>query len=335
MLLINTVPELKTHLAGVWLNTKLDMFLVLLEQATDRYIIPAIGQPMYDELVAQPFASLPLEYQKLHKKMARALAYYTLYEGLPGMEVAIGDFGAVSHKTENREAVNKRQSQSMLKDTAAKADYWLEHALQFLEKNQLNYKVWETSEAYSESQGLFLRSAIELTEYYPAAQNRRSVYLRVRPFVKNCEEKYLRHEISAGLYAYLKKLISTPFNLPFSDNDNTLLRYVRLYVASIAMYEAHYTLSTELTEHGYRTLFANDSGTHQQNQAASETQLNAFRDRAWADAQSHRRELRTWLDTNASLSLFPDYFGSTLYPVAGVKTTYSLPDNANRKSFRF
>ncbi len=333
MLLINTTSELKAHLSGVWLNTKIELFLVLIEQATDKYIVPAIGNDMYQQLVAQPVASLSQEDQYLHKKLARAVAYYAMYEGLPSLDAAVGDFGIVSHSTDNRQPVSKWRFQNYLQDAAEKADYWLEHALVFLETNQDNYPTWTASADYALSQGLLLKSATEITRFFPAVQNRRAVYLRVRPFIQNCEEKYLRDEISDGLFTQIKDLISDP-NAVVSSEEAKLLRLLRLYLAAIAMYEAHYTLATELTAHGFRSLYANDAQSWQQDQPANDSQLTAFRERSWNDAQSHRRELRTWLDKTATDILFVDYFNSTLYPVAGVNSTYQMIDNSFKTSFR-
>ena len=333
MNLLNTTADLKAHVSGVQLNMKSETVLAYFEQVDEKYIIPAIGELMYAELTAAPFSALSPENQLLHHKLARASAFYTILEALPSLDSAIGDFGLVNHNTENMSPVSKWRYQNRLQDSSKKGDYWLEQAMRFLETKQENYKTWILSPDFFVSNELLLRSATETTIYYPALQSRRSVYQRIKPFVPICEQKYLKDEISAGLFAYLKGLIVVYVPPPLSAEDDRLLRYVRLYLAEMVMYEAHFSLFNELTETGFRSLFTNDASSYQQDQAASETQATAFRERSWNNAQSHRRELRKYLDETASDTLYPDYYNSSLYPVVGVRKTTEQRDNSNRNSF--
>lgn len=103
-MLINNEVDLKNILGGVQQTITWQTMEPFVKQAELEFVVPAIGEELYDELIAVVNAS-DLQ-QKLIDRLSIAVANYALAGALPQLVTVIGDAGAAM----NNQGVTNRKS---------------------------------------------------------------------------------------------------------------------------------------------------------------------------------------------------------------------------------
>lgn len=237
MALIKDIADLLKH---VPLSKTLKLVHVTpsIEAAEIKYIIPEIGQEMYDELDAAYNAEEELseEYAALLSKVQRALANFAALLYMPIAEVNFSDAGIQRQETDTNKTAFIRQIKN-LEESFLKAGYdAIEVLLKFLEANKDDYGTWAESSAYTISKELFINTAEDFNKVVNIGSSRR-FFNSVRQTIRKVEEFNVKPVVGDELYEELKEQIETG---EVSEENEPLVSLIKKAVA-------HLTVADSLT----------------------------------------------------------------------------------------
>lgn len=304
-MLIQNIDILKEALGGIQQTMNWRTWRPFVQQAEMLYIVPAIGQELYDELDQN---TNPDELTgTLLTWLRMAVAEYA--DLLGGMRLVLhtSDAGKQSPSASNMQAPGKWMIVAARKESINKADLALENALRYLETNKAQFATWRNSGSYTLSRELFISSATELTTFFPAARQSRRIYLALRDYLVKAEKFYLKPLIGDALYNNWKARLAA--NTPgWTPEETQALELLRFALAHRAFSESITFLNIN---EDWRLLSETDGISNEdvlsvQRRAEMRTECDAQR-------QEFHTRLVTYLTEQASATVFPDYFGSTLY----------------------
>ncbi|MDR1810557.1 MAG: hypothetical protein LBR34_09195 [Prevotella sp.] len=124
-------------------NTALTEFLPYLSIAQELYIAPVLGDALLDELTALIAAnSLTAPNSALIVKIAPALSFYAVYQGLPFHWASIVNKGVTIRDSENSKSVDIRDIAQLRRWIKDDAEALLGQLIDFLNKNRADYPLW-------------------------------------------------------------------------------------------------------------------------------------------------------------------------------------------------
>ena len=324
---ITTTEELKDHLGAIQMNLEEATILPFCEQAELQYIIPAIGQDLYDYLALG--AGLDVTETALLTHLKRSIAYYALLEALPFMTVSVGDGGTSETADSKTSPVRQWTYQKIEEAAAQKADTFLDLALKFLEWKAAFFPVWVSSPAYLLSRELFISSTEQLSKIIPIAGSRRA-FLLLRNYIERAELLYIRAWTGPELFEELK---AAQVADSLTADQEILLQKINRALGNYALFEALPEIAVSITGQGIRILSDNDG--IRQRLAAKASDITVLRSSVEGAARKFSADFKQYLDENAELK-FPTYFNSKTYQdQVQQPKSYELPDNSFQKSFRF
>ncbi|WP_421830225.1 DUF6712 family protein [Larkinella sp.] len=326
-MLINDTPQLKAVLGGVQKTMQWPTWQPFVEQAELKYLLPAIGDALYDELsaVTNPEGRTV----RLLKHLRIATAYYAYFIGLPQLVSTNGDAGVSVSNPSQAQPMGKWLYVSMKKDLIANADRALEDALFYLESYADEFPIWKNSPAYSLTHGSFLHSATELTRYFPHAQKSRRLYLAQREYIQKAEDFYLQPLLGKPFFDDLKaKLTDSAYT--FSDEETHALQLLRFALANESFRESIPFLN--LTE-DWRLLAETDGITNEDYLPRDRREELALR--AEKEAEKFAGLLKNYLDKTASPTVLTAYYTSAAYtaPTEKAPTGQGFPNDPNQPYF--
>jgi hypothetical protein len=177
-MLINDVAALKAQIGGVQKTMNWPTWEPYVRGAEITHLIPAIGEALYSELVA--VVSPSADQQKLLDRLRPAVAYFAYQDAIPFLVTATGDAGIMMNTPANTANITKWMYVTLVKDVGAKADKWIENALEWLENNADKFPTWTDSPAYTINRGRIISSATQWSRAFPAGRGSRRLFLSVR-----------------------------------------------------------------------------------------------------------------------------------------------------------
>ncbi|TDB60106.1 DUF6712 family protein, partial [Arundinibacter roseus] len=201
-MLINSIEQLKESIGGIQQTMNWRTWKPFVQQAEMLYILPAIGQELYDEL--SEAQTLSDKQRTLLDWLRMAIAEYA--DLLGGMRLVLhtSDAGKQAPSGANMQSPGKWMIVAARKEAINKADMALEQALQYLESNKANFTTWKNSLSFTLSKELFIGSATEMTAYFPAARHSRRIYLALRDYLRKAEKFYIKPLLGDALYTSWK-----------------------------------------------------------------------------------------------------------------------------------
>lgn len=309
MALFKTIDEIKLYLS-VTKAFKFDSILPYIKQAEAKYIIPAISQAQYDPLNTAYNATTPTlttDQTNLLDKIRLPLANLSYLLYIPVGQLQLDDAGIRIANTENMKTAFEWQIE-MLKKSFQDAGFdGLETLLKFLETNKTIYTLWAASTSYTEFKTMFINTASDFSKYYNINNSRRT-FLAINGIMKKVEELIIKPAISTTLYDAIKAQLLTTIS---SENQTIITNYIKPAIANFTISRAIAELSVIMTEYGI-SVFNNDS-TKQATQKEDASRLSNLQQIAEADGKNYLKQLRDYLNTTASATVYPLYFASDLY----------------------
>lgn len=304
-MLIENIETLKEAIGGIQQTMNWRTWRPFVQQAEMLYIVPAIGQELYDELSQNPSTEEPVASLLTWLRMATA-EYADL---LGGMRLVLhtSDAGKQSPSASNMQAPGKWMIVAARKEAINKADLALENALRYLETHKATFTTWRSSSSYTLSKELFIGSATELTTYFPAARQSRRIYLALRDYLVKSEKFYVRPLLGDALFTNWKSRLVA--NAPaWTAEESQALELLRFALAHRAFSESITFLNIN---EDWRLLSETDGITNEevlpvQRRAEMRTECDAQR-------QEFHTRLVNYLTDQASATVFAPYFNSTLY----------------------
>lgn len=307
-LLINDIKTLKSYLGGVQRNMEFLTWKPFVEQATEKWLLPAFGE----ELLADLAGDVTGVKAELKKKIQRALALYSHLVAIPQMTTVTGDAGILQPNPGNSTVITKWMFVNLVVTTTRSADDALEGALQYLDKKQNEkledgetflFAAWRSSEVFLAANKMFVRSATELTKYLPMSQNSRRMFLTMVPYLEAVERDVLPNFFGAGFIEAMRERIA-------GDEELTLIE--RVVLDNLRMILIYQALADSLVylnlSEDFRVVTTTDGLTNEgmlDSQKATQIKLDCER-----AVEKHYNKLRDYLNGVASETVFPEYFES-------------------------
>lgn len=281
-----------------------DTMQPFIADAEDRYIIPAIGQAMFNDLMVEyafPTTNTPIS--ELLLKIQKAIGRYALFEGAPQMIAAVGDYGIHEHTTANSSAASPWRYYEMKESLAEKADAALDEALRFMESEVPGTFVsWETAPQYLLSKELFINNSEAFSKHVPIKNSRRA-WLILREFLKEAEIIYALPNLGLGFFNDLKgKILSNSL----SAFERQFLSYLGRSMANYTVYKALPKIPIVIRGDGVRISSYQDY--YQMKLAAKNDDLTALKSDSLESGVLWMNVALNYLRTTASATVFPIWF---------------------------
>lgn len=283
-------------------------------------IIKICTQSLYDSLLTaydentlnqQANSHLKALLPFVQKPLASLAVYHYLQEG----PVMITDGGV---ETNREKTAFQWQQEKVEQHYLRQAYFGLDQLITFLIKNVSNYNNWDKSEAYKQGKGSIITNATELQQYVNIGESHRT-FIALLPTLKNTERQLLKSYLSPGLFEALIGALKSSNSLP--QEYSNLLEYARPALAYSTMVEALDDHNLEVSpegviQHSLKTVDQNIKGKL----PAKPDAIDQYKTRMSKRAKSWLLDLRNFLNTKASSTLYAEYFNSD---------TYEDPDKSN------
>jgi len=139
---IITESLFKQH-SPVTLNVEIDEFIPYISIAQELYIEPVLGEPLMAELKDQILNNTVTEANgSLIVKVAPALSFFAVYQGLPFQWASIVNKGITKGKSENSESIDRNDLAQLRRWIKDDAELLVSQLINFLCKCRTNYPLW-------------------------------------------------------------------------------------------------------------------------------------------------------------------------------------------------
>uniref|UniRef100_UPI004048B10A DUF6712 family protein n=1 Tax=Roseivirga sp. TaxID=1964215 RepID=UPI004048B10A len=290
-----------------------------LNDAEDIYILPVIGQEMYDSISGE----VANELATAKAKIQRALAYYAVYDMSDFLNLNITGNGIKESSTENTTQSRQWVLNQGKKAALHKADQLLDMALKYMEDNKASFAAWVGSDAYTEFTDLFIHTAGEYNKFVRIQDSRRT-FVRLVPFMEDIENSLIKKTIGDNLFDVLKTEDAAG---TLSEANLILVKLIKEAVANMAMAQGALDMPMNFEASGIKVVSTDDGITRKQD--AGDKQLMAYVQMRKNLGEQKLHDLKNYLIANAAS--YPDFEGSDAetndFP------TPVIHDNSNKKSF--
>jgi hypothetical protein len=327
MPLIKRIEEVRKSLRISTLSK--DGSLPDIEEAEQIYIIPALGDELFNELQeAYNNQSIDAETLLLISLIQKPLAAYAYLDNIALIHVTITDAGIRRFTSDGTPAAFAWEYREVTKALANKAMSGMEVLLTYLEKNVSKWPKWQNSPTRKDRNSLLIRSGTEFNSNYPLFQKMRTYY-SLRSIITEVQDNYIIPSIGA-----------TFFNSLLTNNivDEHINEVIRLLKKSICHYSIKHAVeqrTVDVTDQGFTILVSSGSNDVEAagRSSAPTSLLDSKKQAADRAGSIYLRKSISYLNKFASSNIFPLYFNSEKYSPTG-SGAYDR-GNASRKTFRF
>ncbi|GAB6010782.1 DUF6712 family protein [Viscerimonas tarda] len=137
-------------------NTDLTEFTPYISIAQELYIVPVLGEPLMDELKSQIASNTLSEANsRLIVKIAPALSFFAVYQGLPFHWATIVNKGITIRESENSKGVDINDVAQLRRWIKDDASVFISLLTNYLSAEQSAYPLWKPENNCSASTGRF------------------------------------------------------------------------------------------------------------------------------------------------------------------------------------
>ncbi len=305
MALIKTVSEVKKYVRVNYANNTAS--IPNMDTAARKYIVPIIGQPLYDNLQQEYDAeNLSDNNKKLLIYVQATLAPLAYWIELPLINIQITDAGLRKPGTADLQPVYKHDYYKALSALMNSGMDETERLLMFLETNATDYPLWTDSDAFQEYKKYFIKNGAEFTGIYKLHHPRRC-WLSMTSIMQMVEDFYINSSIGAAFAQELKS------NTAPSPQEKAAIALIKKSIAYLSIFHATTQRSIELTDTGFTIQLSDPDMSDPSRMAAPAPDLERLRQEVEHIGQSHLQELVSYLNKTATENVFPTYFNSPQY----------------------
>lgn len=328
MALIKTIQEVKSVLRISSLDD--DMSLPDIDQSQTKHIIPAIGKEIVTEITGIYEAGNGSELQQqLIKTIQKPLAAFAYLDDIGLIHATITDRGVARITTAEMPAAFRWEFNEVKAALEDKALTGMEQLLQFLEDNKSEFTTWATSDAYKQYHQFLIKTGTEFNQYYSLYQPMRT-FQALRPVMALVEDMYLYQSLGDYLQELKDKAAPT-------DDESFVIDMLKKSESYLSIKHAIETLPVRISDTGFTVtaMRGTDKDAFETDrQPATDNLMSIKMQAADRDGQNYLFKTVKYLNTNASETVFPEWFAGDKYQNP---TTTSAPTRGNesRNIFRF
>lgn len=266
MPLIKNLVELKEVLPKLYSTVSNTATLPNFDRAENKYILPIIGNDLYQALLTAYAANTLSATQLSLVKMIRlaAAAYATLDEvGL--FVLTLQDGGARKIQQGGTEPVRAWEIQEMKNTLANMATDGIDQVVSYLFTNKADFPEWTSSESYTRMAGLLIKTGADLNDQYTLFQPQRCYFL-MRNVINDVQLLYIEKTIGKELLVYLRDK-SNP-----TEKEKNCIALLKKALAYYSVMKAAKNFSVSFSDNGFTILGEKNTAT---GDASSSQQLDA------------------------------------------------------------
>jgi hypothetical protein len=323
MPLITSIQQVKQVLRIASVDS--DSSLPDIAEAEYTHIIPKIGKPLFNEILAAYVGNTLTSIQaQLLLKIQKPLAAFAYYDDLAMQHAMITDAGVRRTTTDNMPSAFRWEFDGVKDALAIKASQGMEALLEWLEDNKASFPIYTSSQAYTDRNRFLIKSAHDFNEYYRIDQKFRT-YHALLTTMDDVEQLYINSLIGTAFFAQLKASAATTL-------EKEVVGYLKKAICHFTIHHAFEKQTVTMTEKGPSIYdrYADRGGSDRAQPTADMMTftMNALQ----RDGQTYLKKAKKILDTNASGSVFATYFASDFYTSP---TTERVDHNKGRGFFTF
>jgi hypothetical protein len=291
--------------------------------AAQRFLVPIIGQELYDQLTADD--AYPED--PLLAKCRSVLAPLGYLMELATIQTQITDSGLRTANTENLQSAHRWEYNEVKEHLADKGAYALENLLQYLFANKDSLTVWTDSDQYTEMAKLIFVNGTDFCKYFRVLHPYR-VWWELRPLISEVEDFYIKSAIGEEFFNELKELEDP------SPAEKKVIDLIKKAVAQTTIVKAIEKMAVRITPQGFTVLIsaANNDAANAGDEAPKDNQLSMLYDSCQRSGDAYLVQLKEYLNENAAADVFTTFFESELY--VSPSTTVTNPNECS-KIYRF
>lgn len=288
--------------------------------AAARYLIPATGQDMYDDIVANVNEVAYEDVVKLSRAVIGPLGY--LME-LATIQTQLTDAGLRSISTEHSAAAHRWEYNEVKDHLEDKGAYALEALIKYL--FELQYPLWTASDEYKELNKLIFKTGDEFNKYYTLHHPHRSFW-ELRPWMMEVQDLYINSTIGEDFFMEMRDKVNP------SELEKKVIILVKKAVAQYTIVAAIEKGLLKKTVKGFTVMIAsgNADSSNAGDTAATDNALDMTYKSCTRTGDSYLVQLKELLDKNATAEILTTYFESSYYTNP---TTIVCDRNKSRKIF--
>jgi hypothetical protein len=323
MALVTTIKEAKKYLGSIAFSSD-DASVPNFARSDRRFIVPIVGDDLYAILAGITVANKYLPLLELYKQAAVPLAYFT---EMPLKQSIITERGLQTMDSERMRSAHRWEYEAAKEALEDIGTYALEDLLEYLHKNATLMENWKLPEAYN----LTFTTGKEFFKYYPLYQPYRT-FVTMRPVIQQVEDQYVKETIGETFFEELRDMViaTTDVNKKPKEKAVDLLKKS---VANLTISLSIEMLPVKIGPKGFTVTLSDIAevvkpGEYQ----APNVQLGLLKNRSQQSGESYLAQLKEFLDTNASDSLFATYKASSYFTTAAAREENNAVDiNASLK----
>lgn len=279
-----------------------------MRRAEEDYIIPVLGQTLYDSLQAE-VTSGTVTHTDLLDKVRAALAFLIYYTELPFLHTVITDSGLRSVTNDKVQGAYRYQYEDVRSNLEDAGLSGLEKLYAFLMANAADYPTWQNSTAYQRLNKNIIRTGADFSNYYFLFQPNRTFHA-LQPVLQESEDFYIKNAIGEDYFNLLKS------NASPTTAEAKVIDLLKKAVANLTIHKAITKLSVKVRPEGFTVILGGREtafSSSNNEQSATDKQLEKLFNETYHDGNAYLVGAQKYLNDNASVSVFADYFTSPNY----------------------
>lgn len=310
-------------------NTNFSKFSKYISDAQDQYILKVLGAAQYAALDAAYMAStMDAAQTALLEKVQPALRNMTMYIAMPKMNLRISDLGVMKSASADFDAATGGEIYFARVQYLIDGFRAIDTLYKFLEDNKADYADWTGSDEYMEFKKFFVNSAAIFSKHTGAPENR---WLLSRLFaqMENVELLQIQSAIGKDFFTYLKSAFEDD-DLEEEEEDliKLLEKPISLYTYAAALVDPNIQQLIRIMSAVTADDLSN-KGTPSENYKEEFRALSARKE---AEADAFLKQVKDYLNENASDTIYLIYYSSDYYTNPNTTTKTILPNYNNDTS---
>lgn len=336
-MLIKDINDVKKYV-GINVNNSFDTIKGALADAEMMFIIPVLGQELYD-LLNDRYSknNLNEDEQAIFPLLQNAIVKFAYAIYSPEGQIQITDKGyqiaSSDHYKQAFEWMVNRADQAFLQKAYVALESLVKKMIYVIGNDSQKFNGWLNSPEHNRFFGHFINYSDEFSTYRKI--NGRQTYLAMLDSLADVEDEIIIPNISRGLADLLQQDVTAHISESedYEEKSAELLRLVRKTLARGTVAMAYDKMWVENTENGLQVKsFKATNGGNSTN--ADLQTIERARLQAVKSMESALAQLRDYLNNTASSSVFIEYYNSPLYKVPGTVSGIKLNNDPTNKIFK-
>jgi hypothetical protein len=270
-----------------------------LDAAERKFLIPILTEEVFDELQEHVTNNtLPDEWKKLLNFCRAAVAPLAVWLDLPFIQSDLSDGGLKSDDN----AAHQWEYREIEKALVNKGMAALEDLIEHLLKHGDDYS-W-VNEKTKES---FFRTGTDMSPRYVWLSQPNLTFQQLIPLMREVEDHFIKPVIGLEFFEELRDKEEP------NKEEEVAIELIKKAIAQYTVVRAVERMPVKITPFGLMATLQNNTEASNVEKPADKGQLDTFRASAQREADSYFLQLTTFLNTNASTTIFLTYYSGVYY----------------------